>query len=104
MVRIADRGVIIDTNQETVVNLLSTEFSSYAQGPVDKIGENHRMLWLGFRGQRTITVEGLREWSKPAQFCYRNASRDQNKRQSKTVRLEDHLPEPHRSPFHLQFA
>jgi hypothetical protein len=46
--------------------LLSTEFSSYAQGPVDKIDENHRMLWLGFCRLKIITWEGSRGWSKPA--------------------------------------
>jgi hypothetical protein len=67
-VRIADRGVIIDASQETVVNLLSTELSSYAQGPVDKIDESHRMLWLGIYRLKIITVEGSRGCSKPARF------------------------------------
>jgi hypothetical protein len=70
-VRIADRGVIVDASQETVVNLLSTEFSSYAQGPVDKIDESHRMLWLGFFGQRIIAVGRLEGCSKPARLGWR---------------------------------
>jgi hypothetical protein len=65
-VRIADRGVIFDASQETLVNLLSTEFSSYAQGPVDKVGKSHRMLWSGFWKPRSITPDGPRSCSKPA--------------------------------------